>query len=263
MSERLLYHWPLDPFSRQARLALAERKLKFSTKIVLPQNSPTEFMDLCVEGYPPCLRVVHGDSYHIISSPEAICEYADIYGDTGARTDYALVARAYMHDKSHRMHISKPHIEDKAELAFLRAEIRRLIHWLNVKFHEDVNAYVFAGRLPTSWVAQVFNESMENAGLSQSEKIRCGYHALNLHLEYFNNLLGQRTWFAGAYFSLADIVLASHLSCLDYLGEIKWGQWPDLCTWYQKIKSRLSFRDILADRLAILKPAPHYSDLDF
>ncbi|RZV36611.1 MAG: glutathione S-transferase family protein, partial [Acidimicrobiales bacterium] len=26
---RTLYHWPLDPDSRQARLALAEKKLKF------------------------------------------------------------------------------------------------------------------------------------------------------------------------------------------------------------------------------------------
>ena len=56
---------------------------------------------------------------------------------------------------------------------------------------------------------------------------------------------------------------AAHLSVLDYFGEITWANWPSLKDWYVKMKSRPSFRPLLADRFQGLAPAAWYADLDF
>jgi len=68
---------------------------------------------------------------------------------------------------------------------------------------------------------------------------------------------------AGEVFSLADITAAAHLSCLDYLGDVPWDQYPDAKEWYARVKSRPSFRAILADHMPGLPPPKNYADLDF
>jgi glutathione S-transferase len=88
-------------------------------------------------------------------------------------------------------------------------------------------------------------------------------HNLKIHLEYICYLLSQRDWLAGQELSLADITAAAHLSCLDYTGDVVWREWPDAREWYAKLKSRPSFRSLLSDHLAGLRPASHYTDLDF
>ena len=50
---------------------------------------------------------------------------------------------------------------------------------------------------------------------------------------------------------------------LDYLGEIEWGEYDACRDWYTRVKSRPSFRPILADRVRGLAPVSHYADLDF
>ena len=56
---------------------------------------------------------------------------------------------------------------------------------------------------------------------------------------------------------------AAHLSVIDYFGDIPWGDFPGVRTWYMKLKSRPCFRPLLADRWPGLAPAPHYDNLDF
>ena len=57
--------------------------------------------------------------------------------------------------------------------------------------------------------------------------------------------------------------VAGTISVLDYLGEIDWKDWPQGKDWYQRMKSRPSFRPLLADRVRGVTPASHYADLDF
>jgi glutathione S-transferase len=73
----------------------------------------------------------------------------------------------------------------------------------------------------------------------------------------------QGNWLAGKAMSLADLSAAAHLSVTDYFGDIDWDRHPEARQWYAKIKSRPSFRDLLADVVAGLTPAAHYADLDF
>jgi glutathione S-transferase len=62
---------------------------------------------------------------------------------------------------------------------------------------------------------------------------------------------------------LADLAAAAHLSAADYLGEVPWNEDEAAKNWYARVKSRPSFRTILADALAGLPPSKTYTDLDF
>ena len=53
--ERTLYHFPLDPASRQARLALGEKRLPFEAVVVRYWEEPEAFTTLNPSGLTPVL----------------------------------------------------------------------------------------------------------------------------------------------------------------------------------------------------------------
>ena len=73
----------------------------------------------------------------------------------------------------------------------------------------------------------------------------------------------RRNWLAGDRLTYADLAAAAHLSCVDYLGDAQWDENETAKTWYARIKSRPSFRPLLAERLPGMTPSPTYADLDF
>ena len=93
--------------------------------------------------------------------------------------------------------------------------------------------------------------------------MRTGYAALRDHLEYLGWLAETRKWLAGASISLADFAAAAHLSSLDFIGDVDWSMSPAAKDWYARMKSRPSFRGVLADRVPGTTPPAHYADLDF
>ena len=54
-----------------------------------------------------------------------------------------------------------------------------------------------------------------------------------------------------------DASEASHRFAID------WSDFAAARDWYAKVKSRPSFRPLLADRVRGLSPVSHYADLDF
>ena len=62
--------------------------------------------------------------------------------------------------------------------------------------------------------------------------------------------------------TLGDLAVAAHLSALDYFGEVPWKEAPTAAEWYWRVKSRPSFRSLLADRVPGQPPASHYAELD-
>ncbi len=224
---RTLYHWPLDPQSRQARVALAEKKLKFKLVSVNPWAPDAAFLKICTEGTPPALIDILPGGKVLITGARAICEYA--------------------HEGSPRFPLLS---EDIAE----RAEARRLCQWFDVKFAEEVNAYLMHERV---------EKGLTGGGAPHPPTLRTGRDHLAFHLDYLSWLLENRVWLAGHDFSLADIAAGANISCLDFLGEIPWRKYDLLKTWYQKLKSRPSFQTLLSDRIAGLVASPHYSNLDF
>lgn len=222
---RCLYHLPLSPFCRKVRISLAEKGLGFSLRVELPWRRREEFLALNPAAEVPVL-VEEGERL-VIAGSQAICEYLD---------------EAY---------------PDRRMLGFdpaARAETRRLTAWFDQKFQHEVTAYILYEKL---------NKRLKGGGAPSGETLRAGQANLRVHLNYLSYLTERRRWLAGAEFGLADIAAAAQLSCLDYLGVVPWDDFPSVKEWYAPVKSRPSFRPILADRIAGLPPPAHYMDLDF
>ena len=86
---------------------------------------------------------------------------------------------------------------------------------------------------------------------------------MRYHLRYIGHLIGARNWLAGDRLSFADLAAAAHLSSIDYLGDVPWAEDETAKTWYARVKSRPSFRPLLADRMRGMIPVEAYANLDF
>jgi glutathione S-transferase len=225
---RTLHHFPLDPASRQVRLALAEKRLTFAEEVVRYWEQPKAFLALNPSGLTPVL-------VEQTSSGEAVvvCE---------AR---AILEHLEQQSPEHDLLGAAP-----AD----RAETRRLMQWFDRKFDNEVNAYLLHEKL---------EKRLLKLGAPDLYNMRQGRDALRIHLVYLEKLLQARDWLAGKRLSLADFAAGSHISVLDYFGDIPWRDFPAVKTWYMKVKSRPAFRPILLDRWPGLQPSSHYDDLDF
>lgn len=106
------------------------------------------------------------------------------------------------------------------------------------------------------------NKYMGNAS-PDSASLRKGNAAVGKYLDYISWLMDRRNWLAGDEFTLADVCAAAQISCVDYVGSMAWDSHPNVKEWYMRVKSRPSFRGILADRISNVIPPAHYSELDF
>jgi glutathione S-transferase len=224
---RKLYHFPIDPASRQARIALAEKKLKVKLEQIDPWQTNNEFMNITPEGVPPTLVDLVPGGTITICGARAICEYVN---------------------EGSSRHPLLP--EERSA----RAESRRIAAWFDIKFSQEVNAYI---------VHEKIEKSFSNLGPTDTQTLRDGREHLDYHLSYLTWVLEQRDWLAGDTFSLADIAGVAHISCLDFLSEINWKNWPEVKRWYQTAKSRPSVQGLLTDRLPGFRAPRHYTDLDF
>jgi len=225
--ERTLYHFPLDPASRQARLALGEKRLPFEPVVVRYWEQPEDFAKLNPSGLTPVLVEADGGKRLVVCEVRAILEHLD-----EQHPQPELIGR------------------DPAE----RAEARRLMQWFDRKFDTEVDSYLLHEKL---------EKRLTKMGAPDLANMRLGREALRAHLAYVEKLLSARDWLAGRRLSLADFAAAAHISVLDYFGDIPWREIPSAKTWYMKLKSRPCFRPLLADRWPGLAPAAHYDDLDF
>lgn len=221
---RRLYHLWLSPASRAVRLLLAEKGLEFDAQIEPIWEGREEFLAMSPTGEVPVLVDIGGE---VISDVTAICEYLE---------------EAY------------PDVPMIPGTATERAEIRRLVAWFGTKFQREVTRNLVDEKVMKRFMGM---------GQPDAQAIRVGHHNISYHMEYLCYLAERRSWLAGETFSLADIVAATQLSCLDYLGDVPWDDFEQAKNWYARIKSRPTFRSLLSDRIGGLKPADHYHDLDF
>ncbi len=139
-----------------------------------------------------------------------------------------------------------------------RAEVRRLVEWFLTKMEDEVVRYLAGGR-----ILKLLMRQQEGGGPPDAATLRAGRINLKNHMRYISHLTATRNWLAGARISHADMAGAAVISILDYLGEISWNDVPALKEWYARMKSRPSFRPLLADKIIGLAPVSHYVDLDF
>ncbi len=221
---RLLYHVALCPFSRKIRVVLHEKGLEFRLQVEKVWDRRPQFLALNPAGQVPVLVEDEGP---VLAESSAIAEYLE-----EIRPKPALLGGD----------------------ALARAEVRRLVLWFDLKFDREVTRNLVGEKLMKRFLG---------LGQPNSAAIRAGSANLPIHLDYVTYLTERRTWLAGERLSLADIAAAAHLSCLDYIGDVPWDDYPAVKEWYARIKSRPSFRPLLADHIAGLPPPKHYADLDF
>ena len=224
MAERILYTTPLSPFCRKVRLLLKEKRLAFDAMDEPVWEQREEFYKLNPAGEVPVLVDENGLT---ISGSYSIVEYIEEGYDNGNFLGKTLTERA---------------------------EVRRLTTWFDVKFYQEVSQIILFER--------VFRR-LVGGGQPDSDLIREARRNVHYHFDYIAHLIKDRTWIGGEYLSVADFAAASHVSVLDYLGEIDWSDIPEVKAWYALIKSRPSFRPLMVDRVRGFRPPAHYDNPDF
>jgi glutathione S-transferase len=226
-----LHHAPFCPNSRFVRLVLAEMAIEPQLAEERAWERRTEFLGLNPAGETPVLVEQGG---LVIPGAGVIAEYLDETRGLGL---------------SRRLMPERP---------VDRVEVRRLLAWFLVKLEAEVT-----GPLVTEKIFKRFMGPEAGGGPPDMNAIRAARANLRYHVQYVGYLIARRNWLAGDEMSYADLAAAAHLSCADYLGDVPWDEDENARDWYARMKSRPSFRALLADRVPGMAPAEHYADLDF
>jgi len=224
----LLYHDPLSPSCRIARLALAEKSIDVSLRDLRDVEHREDVLALNPAGEGPIL-----------------------VGEEGASVAGALPIAEYLEEI-----VPAPALLPGDPLQ--RAEIRRLVEWFGRKFADEVSTCLLYEK-----VSRRILGARDGGGPPDMGVVRAALHNVRYHLDYISYLMEIRSWLAGEELSLADLVASAHLSCLDYVGDVPWAQYPAAKEWYVRLKSRPSFRPLLADHIPGMPPPRAYANLDF
>ena len=227
-----LYHHPLDPPSRFVRLSLAEYGVEAELQEERTFERRRDFLALNPAGTVP---VLVEDDGTVVSGAGPIAEWID-------ETRGPLAP-------DRRLLPEPPHE---------RVEVRRLLDWFNAKFFAEVSNW-----LVTEKVYKRFMSAEQGGGAPSMEMVRAARANIRYHLHYIGYLVARRNFIAGDGLTFADLAAAAHLSCVDFLGDVPWSEDETARSWYARVKSRPSFRALLADRVPGITPAADYADLDF
>ena len=225
-----LFHFPLCPFSRRARLMMGELEANAELVEELPWQPGAALMKLNPSG---ALPVLVEDDRTTVAGIEALCEYAEETRTPAGRSLFGETPAA-------------------------RAEVRRLAAWFDVKFHREVSRQLLFEKVDRRFAAKE-----RGGGPPNMQALRAARNNIRTHLDYIGQLAEKRRWLGGDQLSHADLAAAAHLSCVDYLGDVPWSANAEAKQWYVRVKSRPSFRPLLADQIRGMPPPRAYADLDF
>jgi len=218
-----LYHHALCPFSRKVRIVAGEKGVPLELVREHPWERRDGFARLNPAGQTPVL--VKGGT--VLADSGAIVEYLE-----------ETIEAVPLYGSG----------------ALERAENRRLVAWCEGKFYSEVVVPLLSERM---FKRLVTRQPPDAAAL------RTAARAAEGHFDYLDDLLDHRRWLSGVTFGIADITAAAQISVADYLGGIDWIGHEPLKMWYSALKSRPTFRPLLAERMEGLPPPAHYDKLDF
>ena len=191
---RQLFHLWLSAPCRMVRIALAEKRLPFETRVEKVWERRDEFLSLNPAGDVPVLIEPDGTS---LTDAWVILEYLEeVY------PEIPLIGRDSLG----------------------RAEARRLMVWFDRKFAAEVTDNLVGQKVMTRLLRR---------GQPDSAAIRAGKQNIHYHLDYIGFLAEQHRWLAGDELTVADIACAAHLSVVDYLGDVPWEDHAEAKEWYQ------------------------------
>lgn len=218
-----LTHHQLCPLSRQARIFLEELELEHQLIREDYWQRRPEFLQVSPFGILPILE------------KEELLTIGY----------YSIIE--FLHESKPDSHLMPKNIEG-------RSLVRQQILWFNDKFYREVSKII---------VDEKIIRPLTGLGEPRGEYLRVSKSNLNKHFALLESYLENSPYLVSEQVSFADIAAASHISVIDYFGEIYWDRWPRIKQWYAMLKSRPSMGAVLADRIPGLHPPSYYSDPDF
>lgn len=228
-----LLHYPLSVASRFVRLVLGECDVQTELVEERVWERREEFLILNPAATLPVL--VENDGPAIIGA-WPISEYLDETRGFGLAERRLLPANADQ-----------------------RAEVRRLTDWFLNKFDAEVTGYLVEEKV----VKRERAKAGQPGGAPDSSLLRAARSNIRTHLFYIEHLIVAKNWLAGDRMTYADLAAAAALSVADYMGEVPWKETGEAKDWYARMKSRPSFRALLAEQVRGVRPPSHYAELDF
>ena len=227
-----LFHHSFCPHSRFVRLAVEEYGLECRWVEEKVWERREEFLTINPAGTTP---VLVDEGHPPVPGAAIIAEYLDETAGDGAGDRRLLPAEPER-----------------------RIEVRRLAAWFNDKFFGEVS-----GPLVMERCYKRYMPHEQGGGSPDTDVIRAARINIRYHLAYIGWLVRERDWLAGNQLSFADLAAAAHLSAVDYLGDVPWNEDEAAKIWYARVKSRPSFRPMLAENMPGIPPSKTYADLDF
>ncbi|MCP5369176.1 MAG: glutathione S-transferase family protein [Rickettsiaceae bacterium] len=219
-----LIHHQLCPLSRQIRVLLSEIGAIYTLKREDYWLRREELLTKSPFGILPILEMT--DCKAIIG-PYPIIEF--------------------LHEKVENFFLMPNNVE-------IRNNIRQQVVWFNDKFYREVSKVI---------VDEKVIKPITKLSEPKAEFLRIAKNNLVQHFKLLEKILQNNLYLVGEQITCADIVATSHISIIDYFGEISWDRWAYIKEWYALMKSRPSVRLILEDRIPGLLPPTYYSDPDF
>ena len=221
-----LYYRTLDPLSRAMKISLGEKRAAFQTIEVPTFGNDSELMNIDAKMRTPIL--------------------IDDMWDNGTIIPDAFVAFEYLEDIA-----PSPHLFPSSPSE--RAKVRTFCF-------EAASEFV---PLYRQLIEEKAHKILNRAGSPDTNiyrKLRDG--ALSL-LKEAEIRAAQNGYMVGNKLTLADIIIWSQLSLLDYFDLISWDNNQIGKQYYRGLKQRPAFRPILNDAVIGLETPPHYKNLDF
>ena len=217
------FHYPICPLSRQIRIYLKELNLEVNTIKEAYWDRREDFVKINPASTLPVLIF---DEWPIVGY-------------------YAITE--FLNENFDNFYLTPRILQEKTL-------VRQEIYWFNEKFYREVSKIILEEKMI---------RLLRRIGGPRSEYIRVAKTNLLHHFKYLTSRLETHSYITSEQMTCADIVAASHISTIDYFGEINWDSWPFIKQWYSIIKSRPSFRTILQDHIAGFTPQNNYANLDF
>jgi glutathione S-transferase len=142
------------------------------------------------------------------------------------------------------------------EEAGARAESLRFLDWAMGPLHDVAIRRIVYEKASPRFTGAAVQRAPDMA------VIRAGREALRPALDAIGTAGETNGYLATRECTLGDLGVAANLSALDYFGEVPWAEFPAAAEWYIRVKSRPSFRTLLADRIPGQPPVAHYAELD-
>ncbi len=225
-----IYHFALDPFCRRLRLMLGEFGLEAELIEVRPWEPVSEFLNISPFGEIP---LIVDDDGTIVWGIVAAGEYLEETRGASERSLYGTTP---------------------AE----RAETRMLLSWFEGRFFQEVTGPIYMEKALRRLLPRE-----QGGGAPDTRRVRAAMERKKNHLQRLGRLADDRKWLAGDFLSAADLAAAAQISVLDYLDALDWDGLESAKLWYQRMKSRPSFRSLLSDRVRGIAPPSLYTALDF